>query len=177
MAVGFRCSARCFACMVASIYDDSYELFYRKKGEIIYNSIVEGRRRDEHDVKKRGSYKILFAGRLTKQKNLKMLIDSLGKISNDKRWTLEVCGLGEDESELRGIVQQKGLSRRVLFRGFEVDLRKKMHSSDLFVFPSRYEMMRYVGFHLMMLMNLKTKLSISWITREDSNRMLELEYC
>lgn len=114
-------------------------LFRRKNGEVIYNSISFGQSRQEDEIRKKQVYKILFAGRLTRQKNLEILIKALEGMASDSRWILQVCGVGELENELRLKVTAAGIQDRVIFEGFESNLSARMLASDLLIFPSNYE--------------------------------------
>jgi len=60
---------------------------------------------------------ILAVGRLTKQKNYKLLLRAVARIT-EQDWRLVFLGEGPQEAELRQLVEQLGLTSRVEFAGF-----------------------------------------------------------
>ena len=114
-------------------------LYRRKEGEIIHNGVKIPSVKRSMDVKKKRSYRILYAGRLTAQKNVGLLIQALKKLADLRCWTLDIYGSGEMDSELHAMVDSYALNDRILFRGYCDDITQEMLSSDLLVFPSIYE--------------------------------------
>ena len=83
--------------------------------------------------------RLLFVGRLARQKNLEGLLDAL-KIAG-KNVSLTLAGAGPDEGKLRRRVERLGLAERVSFRG-QVDrsgLLREFAAADALVLPSWYE--------------------------------------
>ena len=52
---------------------------------------------------------------------------------------LRILGTGEDEEDLKQLVETKGLADRVEFLGFRDDALAHMRAADLFVLSSRWE--------------------------------------
>lgn len=86
---------------------------------------------------------LLFVGRHTWTKNLKITIKALGALSrNDVNFNMLFVGDGENRLDMEIMVKQQGLSDKVKFAGKVLDrdsLRDIYTSSDLFLFPSVYD--------------------------------------
>lgn len=96
------------------------------------------------DIKciKSASYKgkIVSVGRLSTQKNHKMLIDAFYDICNDYPFAqLYIYGEGELREELQGIINSYGVSNRVFLPGAVNDIHEKISDAEVFVLPSNYE--------------------------------------
>lgn len=89
-----------------------------------------------------GSLKILFVGRLMKEKGLEVLIKAYQivtrKIPNTK---LILVGKGYLQNELKKLAMKLGLDDKIIFTGFisEEMLKQAYRASDIFVLPSRAE--------------------------------------
>lgn len=88
------------------------------------------------------SLKILFVGRLMKEKGLEVLINAYylvnKKIPNTK---LILVGKGYLQNELKKLAVELGLDGKIIFTGFisEEMLKQAYRASDIFVLPSRAE--------------------------------------
>lgn len=81
---------------------------------------------------------ILFVGRLVEKKGLRHLIEALPVIIDGAPWArLTVVGSGSEETALRTLVQQKGLSRHVDFLGAlpQSELPNHYRRANVFVAP------------------------------------------
>jgi glycosyltransferase involved in cell wall biosynthesis len=89
-----------------------------------------------------GLPRLLFVGRLTKQKNVPMLLDALAmyREAYGTEIALEIVGEGEDEDALRKQIKTLELSS-VTLRGRLVgqELQAAYERSDIFVLPTLYE--------------------------------------
>ena len=84
--------------------------------------------------------RIVTAGRLEAVKNHKMLIEAFGMFRKDfPDYTLEIYGKGSMEEELRQFVGHKGLTDKVVFRGFCSNVKEEIRTSSMFVLSSNYE--------------------------------------
>ncbi len=101
----------------------------------------------EHIEQTRSEYKlgketpvILGAGRLTEQKNFKVLVD-VAKIVKAQLSDVKfiIGGEGELRTELETQIAELGLQETVLLPGNIMNLPEMMQSADLFVLPSKYE--------------------------------------
>lgn len=82
---------------------------------------------------------ILFAGRITAQKNWKCLLRALPLIDAQHPYRLTICGDGENTKELREMIDELKLQENVTLMGYRKDVYAIMQSSDLLVLPSWYE--------------------------------------
>lgn len=83
---------------------------------------------------------IVTAGRLTEQKNQKLLIDAFGKIA-DKHATskLVIYGDGPKREELQAQIENMGLTNRVSLPGYSPNVTESVSESNMFVLSSDYE--------------------------------------
>jgi glycosyltransferase involved in cell wall biosynthesis len=118
------------------------KLFLRKSGVVIPNAVDVRRRypvQDEKDGHNGAGLKIIFAGRIVKQKNVGSVIRALATPEARANWRLTICGEGPLEAELRRLVKARKLEDRVTWYGFRDDLREIMAGHDVIVLPSWYE--------------------------------------
>lgn len=79
-------------------------------------------------------------GRFTNQKNHTFLIDIFNEIHKKRPDSvLMLVGTGEKEKEIHEKVDRLGLTKDVLFMGFQNNVNEYMWAMDVFVFPSLYE--------------------------------------
>ena len=81
---------------------------------------------------------ILTVGRLSAEKDYHTLLAAFAGASLEG-WRLAVVGSGEQESELRGLADQLGITKRVDWYGFVRDPFPFYRSAQIFVLPSRFE--------------------------------------
>tara|TARA_B100000963_G_C22639753_1_gene679783 strand:- start:2524 stop:3684 length:1161 start_codon:yes stop_codon:yes gene_type:complete len=88
----------------------------------------------------------LSAGRLTKQKNFKYLIEEFGKFYNDdnKNYRLVILGDGEELTNLKLLVQKKQLNNAVYLLGRVDNIFRYMKDADAFILSSKWEEMGFV---------------------------------
>lgn len=84
------------------------------------------------------SVKIIFVGRLSKQKNIDLLLKAL-KETNNKGVTLEIAGEGPEKEKLQKLVKELSLVDTVKFLGNQSDIPKLLSNSDIFAMSSSYE--------------------------------------
>lgn len=108
--------------------------------EIIHNPIdvTKLQKLNEHNFE--SEYLILAVGRLSKQKGFDILVDAFARIAADfDNWNIVICGEGGERSFLEGLINSKGLSKRITLPGI---VRNPMHTyskAQIFVLSSRYE--------------------------------------
>lgn len=91
-----------------------------------------------------GDCRLLFAGRLTTQKGLDVLLRSLGRVARENAglpWSLDVAGDGPRRAEFESLASSEGIAHRVRFHGFlpRERVRELYAEADVFAFPSRFE--------------------------------------
>ena len=83
---------------------------------------------------------IVTAARLSKQKNLPLLIKAFSKfIKNHPDYTLEIYGRGELEKELSILINNLGLQKNVFLMGFSNNIYQKILDCTMYVSSSDYE--------------------------------------
>lgn len=80
--------------------------------------------------------RIVYVGRITPHKGIDFLFEALSKISNVH---LDIFGKINDEAYWLKQIKDKGLERKVSFRGICLDLSEKLQEYDIFVLPSLTE--------------------------------------
>ncbi len=87
--------------------------------------------------------RLLFAGRLNRQKGLRILLDAFAQFSHDIPGMvhLDIVGDGPERAMLEGMSHSLGLAATVKFHGWQekTALRDLYRESHLFVNPSLYE--------------------------------------
>lgn len=128
---------------------------YGYKGEIFLMPNATDYPKPENvlELKKQGQEKynispdtkvLLFVGRLVKQKNILFLADVLKKVKeNRENIKAFFVGNGPDEDKLKSRIVKNGLESDTIFTG-RIDTREELSEiyalSDLFLFPSLYDM-------------------------------------
>lgn len=123
-------------------------LFRRKGGVVIPNGVPSVAKREYATPARNSSsvVQILFAGRLTRQKNWQCLLDALPLLRMKHPWRLVMCGIGEDRAEIEARANQLAIADRIELKGFTSDLHAVMRQSDVLVLPSWNEGMSNVFF-------------------------------
>ncbi len=84
--------------------------------------------------------RIVNVGRLTSQKNQKLLLTAFSKICNDfPDWILEIYGDGEDRELLEKYSNELSINGRVVFCGNQKNVINLIKTAGLFAFSSDFE--------------------------------------
>lgn len=109
----------------------------QKKSKIIFNEVSttffdkNWRAEDQ---------RIVTVGRLTEQKNQKMLIEAFYNISDEfPECTLEIYGEGPLREDLQRQITSYGLNNRIFLKGEVDNIPEVLSKASLFVLPSNYE--------------------------------------
>lgn len=106
-----------------------------KNGIIIANPIAV-----KQYACKNSSKKIVVVGRLTEQKNHKMLFRAFTQVIKEfPEYVLEVYGQGELENELKILTKELEIQNKVFFMGNVSDIHEHISDAELFVLSSNYE--------------------------------------
>jgi glycosyltransferase involved in cell wall biosynthesis len=81
---------------------------------------------------------ILFTGRLSRQKNVPLLLEAFRRV-DPRGVKLLIIGRGEEEENLRKLCADLNIADRVVFKGFEINPYKYMSRAEVFVLPSDFE--------------------------------------
>jgi glycosyltransferase involved in cell wall biosynthesis len=83
--------------------------------------------------------RLLFVGRLDRQKGLDVLLDALQRVKRPAAFTLRIIGVGPEFERLRAQAYQAGLDPIAEFHGLQQDVTPHYAWSELVVLPSRFE--------------------------------------
>ena len=92
----------------------------------------------KRDFMEDGTIKLLFAGRLSREKGLDLLIPRLASF-REISWSLTVAGEGSMRNELVELCSRLHIEKRVSFKGFVPDMSSLFLEHDCLVLPSRKE--------------------------------------
>ena len=110
------------------------------KSVVIPNPINEIYINNEKTTYNASSHKVVAAGRLSSQKNYKMMIDAISIVKEQyKDVGLSIYGVGELEEELGAYIKKSGLENSVKLMGRTNELYKVYEESDVYVMSSDYE--------------------------------------
>lgn len=125
------------------VREDILRLTYGLDDKIItiYNPIAQPKQSFIGRKIKNNIHQIISVGRLTDQKNFKLLLHAFANVINSKRFIarLLIVGEGELKDELIALSRELNLSEHVVFYGFSKNVHELMNSSDLLVVSSNYE--------------------------------------
>ncbi len=93
-----------------------------------YNKLTKSRKKSRRP-------KLVFVGRLQRVKGLTYLLDAMQEVDAD----LDVIGTGPQEAELKTLVQERKLTKKVRFLGNRSDVPRLLAHADGFVLPSLSE--------------------------------------
>lgn len=125
------------------------EWIYKNKPFYVINNVIDGKKffYDENERKMiREKYKISddafvygTVGRLNKQKNQAFLIKALKENLKKNNTYLMIVGSGPLEKRLKALTKKYSIDGKVIFTGFNSNIRPFLSSFDLFVFSSKFE--------------------------------------
>lgn len=78
---------------------------------------------------------LVSAGALNRNKNNRVVIEALAKLS-DPRYQYLICGEGEMREKLLQLAARCGVEQQVRFLGYRTDILEILAASDIFVMPS-----------------------------------------
>lgn len=121
---------------IQSMMTEEYKL--KNKAELIYNPVdVDKFYKDNENHEE---ICLITAGRLSKQKNQKLLIDAIKPLCQEyQNLSLRILGDGPLRDELENYVQSNGLDNVIHFEGNVDNIEGYFSKSDIFVLSSSYE--------------------------------------
>ena len=134
----------CFdTCKAVILQSEDQRAFFKKavqrKAVVIPNPVntkyIENKKTEYTEAKK-----IVAAGRLTEQKNYKMMIDAVKLLSQRHGdVSLEIYGIGELQGELEAYIKKQMLEDKVFLMGRSNALYDVYKNADVYVMSSDYE--------------------------------------
>ena len=109
----------------------------REKIVIIYNGTELSVKRESRQ--KHSDLIIGYAGRLSAEKNVPLLLKAVSLIKNTCSFQIQIAGDGPERDFLEQESMKRGLENRVHFLGHIKDLSKKYSEWDILILPSRLE--------------------------------------
>lgn len=107
------------------------------KSVVIPNMVVTPKGKER---KKELGYRVVSVGRLTAQKNFKLLINSFKDLlDTHPEFVLEIYGEGDLRDELSSQIEELGITDNVRLKGYVSDVTSQIQSAYMFVLPSNYE--------------------------------------
>ncbi len=121
-----------------SLSKNMYRTLYNFKNGCHIPNIVSVKKRKSNTNPLSGCFKLIFAGRLDPNKNLKKLLEALTHINNHE-WKLSVFGEGYLKEKHIKYCLDNNLSDKVDFYGYSHELDKHLLAADILIFPSFHE--------------------------------------
>jgi len=88
---------------------------------------------------KKKKIKIIFVGRLSKEKGLDIIVKALAEIKNFKNYVFKIYGDGESKNEILKLIDKLQLKHKIVSYGFEKSKSKIFKNADLFINASHFE--------------------------------------
>lgn len=127
---------------VSKAVEKSYHSFLRKvpsKLRVVYNGIgsdiIEEGKNAEFKIA--NPVKLLFVGRLSKEKGIDILIKALSQMTMD--YQLFLVGDGVERKHLEEEVNRLELNGKIFFEGFRKDVGRYLKECNIFVSPTLWE--------------------------------------
>lgn len=129
-------------------YIDKQETFLCLSGIPDY---MLSEKREEKKWKKNGILRLIYAGKLDKNKNVVSIINALGLISKEVRFEFTVVGDGSERNRLVKLSEKLGIEEKVQFLGkvSREDVFEIMKMADAFIMTSYKETLGLVYFEAM----------------------------
>ena len=112
----------------------------KEKSTIIYNPIKDEFIDNDSEMYVDKEKTIISVGRLTSQKNQKILIDAFSKIVQKyPDYRLKIFGKGELEETLKKQIKELNMESKVELCGVSDNIKEELRKAEIFVLPSDYE--------------------------------------
>jgi len=112
---------------------------FQPKTMTLHNPIPSYKGVPHQERTKFGQKKIIAIGRLERQKNFKLLIETMPLILRKIDARIDIYGIGPLEKDLNLQIAQLGLEEKIALKGYSDDVREHMAESDVFVLSSSWE--------------------------------------
>ena len=122
------------------------KIFDKQKIFVLRDPVIDMK---EFSLKKREGYDfvspikqkyLISIGRLTKQKNFKLLINFFYKLSNKySKFELVIIGEGEDELKLKNLSKKLNIEKKIHFLGYQKNIFKYLKDAECFILTSLWE--------------------------------------
>lgn len=101
---------------------------------VVHNGVDLSRFKPKHNYEMHNPIKLLYVGRLVKEKGVQNILFALSKLSETiDNWSFDIVGEGEYRNNLEDYTKKLGLTRRVQFLGRRDDIPEILEKHDIFV--------------------------------------------
>ncbi|WP_075502006.1 glycosyltransferase [Candidatus Pelagibacter communis] len=83
--------------------------------------------------------KIIYVGRLSKEKGVITIVEALSEIKDKFNFTFEIYGDGIEKDNIKRFIKSKRLDKKVIFKGYNKDRDKIFKNANLFINASWFE--------------------------------------
>lgn len=137
-----------FKCVLNKIYEKSSKVvFQTKRAQAFFNKKIQKNsciiRNPISITKERSKYikhEIVTIGRLTEQKNQKLLIEAFKEINSKyPEYKLKIYGEGILREKLEKQIKDLKLEKKIFLLGTSDDIHKEISNSEIFVLSSNFE--------------------------------------
>lgn len=126
--------------------DITFLPFTENKIEVIHNGIENFKlmtKKDSSEIlkKDKGQITIFTIAELHRNKGLDVALRAIPLLPNEIKEKIQyyIAGSGEEDKNLKSLVENLGIGKLVHFLGFVEDAKKLLSGADVFLFPSRTE--------------------------------------
>ena len=102
-------------------------------------SITKIEKNRKNNKKKDNLKKIIYVGRLSKEKGVITILKALSKIKDEYNFKFEIFGEGVEKKTIENFIKEKKMSKKVLFKRFYKNKSKIFKNKDLFINASLFE--------------------------------------
>lgn len=111
----------------------------KEKIFVVYNGIEISAYQSEPKVKDDGVIRLIYVGRLIREKGVQVLIEALSELENKRDFRLDIIGDGNYRKPLEELVHKLDLGSIVRFEGIQRNVHKYLSNSDVFIHPAIWE--------------------------------------
>ncbi len=105
---------------------------------IVFNGVDLSRCIIKHEYKTGEIIRIIHVGRFSEPKNHKCIINCFERLPKNK-YHLDLWGDGELIDEIKEMVEKRGLTKEISFRGTTDNIYPELNAADIFILPSKWE--------------------------------------
>ncbi len=144
----------CFTDVIITVNKEDYQAarkMHQRKGtyqipgvgldrEYFYETSLEQRREARKQLRVENKFFILSVGELRENKNPEVIIRAIALLKKKEidisNFRYGLLGAGKQEPELRKLAEEKGVSKYVIFYGYQTDVRPYLTAADILAFPT-----------------------------------------
>ena len=124
---------------VQKTHENKFDIKYKNK-KVIYNGIDDSFFKNKNKRKECDCCRLIFVGRLVKQKGVDLLLLAVNKILNmGFDIELVIVGDGIERKKLEKLSVDLNIEKKVSFIGFKDNIISWLDNADIFIYPSRWE--------------------------------------